>query len=286
MSLDAMAQVKWSGKLLQAFEDAHVFKMGTNQDYQDEIRASSAVRIFTPARPTTAAYTRDSTTITYQRLTPGEQTFVVDQRQHWGIKVDSLEKHLAMGGGKMWEAEIEGGAFELADDVDDFIRDLMIAGVASANTLNARTLGIGAMVSNAYDLVVECETKFRKGNVPASEGSWHFFAPPEFSGLVARDERFTGFNTPDARRTIRGGLESVIRSFKYHETNNAYVSGSTYTIIACSDRGTTYGEQLSDIRFIEKTAGDFDERADAELVFGGKVTRPECIVICNVQFAS
>ena len=284
MALDALAQVKWSAKLLQVFEDAHVYKKGTNQDYDDEISSNAAVRIFTPARPTTSTYTRDSTTISYERLTPGEQIFIVDQRRHWGIKVDSLEKHLAMGGGKMWQEEISGGAFELADDVDDFLRDLMAAGVAADNVLNPRVLGIGAMSSNAYDLIVEMEVKLRKGNVP--EGGWHIFCPPEFSGLVARDERFTGFNTPDARRTIRGGLETKIRSFTYHETNNAPVSGSTYTIIACSEKSTTYGEQLSKLRFIEKTAGDFDERADSELVFGGKVTRPEAIVTCAAQFAS
>ena len=282
MSLDAMAEEIWSAKLLQVFEDSHVYKLGTNQDYEDEIRASAAVRIFTPARPTTSAHTRDST-ITYERLTPGEQIFIVDQRQGWGIKVDSLEKHLAKGGGRMWEEEIQGGAFELADDVDDFIRDLMAAGASSDNTLNARTLGIGAMVNNAYDLVVEMEVKLRKEN---AFGGWHFFAPPEFSGLLARDERFTGFNTPDARRTIRGGIESVIRGFAYHETNNDPLSGTTHTIIAVSDKATTYGEQLSRLRFIEKTAGDRDERADSELVFGGKVTRPNGIVKCAVQFAS
>jgi len=282
MSLDALAKTIWSDKFLMSFRDAHVYKKGTNQDYEGEIRANAAVKIFTPARPSTDTYTRDSTTISYQRLTPGEQIFVVDQRRHWGIKVDSLEKHLAQGGGKMWEEEIQGGAWELADDVDDFVRDLMVNGAGT--TLNSRTLGIGAMTSNAYDLIVEFETTLKNEKVPP--GGWHVFVPPEFSGLVARDDRFTGFNTPQARTTIRGGIETTIRGFTYHETTNGSISGTTHTIVAGSEKGTTYGEQLSELRFIEETAGDFDQRADSELVFGGKVTRPEAIVKCAVQFAS
>lgn len=284
MALDPLAMTVWSDKYVQSFNDAHVFKKGTNQNYDDEIKANAAVKIFTPARPTTAAYTRDSTTITYQRLTPGEQVFIVDQRQHWGIKVDSLEKHIAQGGGRMWEEEIRGGAWELEDDVDDFLRDLMIAGTATANVLNARTLGTGALVSKAFDLITEFETTLKTRNVPP--GGWHLFVPPAFSGLLARDDRFTGFNTSDARRTIRGGIETVIRGFEYHETNNDYVSGSSHTIIACTDQATTYGEQLSELRHIPVTAGDYDERCDSELVFGGKVIRPEGICTCVVQFAA
>lgn len=284
MALDAMAETKWSAKFLSAFLDAHLYQMGTNKDFEGDVAFGEAVKIFTPAHPTPAAYTRDTTTITYERLTPGEQVFAPDQRVHWGIKVDSLEKHLAKNGGAMWEEEVQGGAWELQDDVDDYLRDLMIAGAASANVLNPRTLGIGAMVSNAYDLLVEAEVRMRNQKIPP--GGWHGFVPPEFSGLVARDERFTGFNTANARQTIRGGLESQIRSFKYHETTNGSISGSSHTLVFCSDKATTYAEQLSRLRFIQKTAGDFDERADSELVFGGKVTRPEGIVTCVVQFAS
>jgi len=282
MALDALAMTVWSDKFQLDFKDAHVFKKGTNQYYEDEIKYNGAVRIFTPARPSTAAHTRDGT-ITYQRLTPGEQVFVADQRQVWGIKVDSLEKHIAKGGGKMWEAEIQGGAWELEDDVDDFIRDLMVAGVASDNVLQARTLGTGLMVSNAYDLVTEAETRAR--NQKWTPGGWHMFVPPEFSGLIARDQRFSGFNTDNAKRTIRGALESEIRSFQYHETTNGSISGSTHTIIFCTEEATTYGEVMSNLRHIPVTAGDTDERADAELVFGGKVTRPEGIITVAVQFA-
>lgn len=284
MALDPAAQTVWADKLELEFRDAHLFQMGTNKDYEGDVRFNEAVKILTPARPTSSAYVRDTTTITYERLTPGEQVFAPDQRTHFGIKVDSLEKHLAKNGGKLWEEELRGGAWEMQDDIDDYIRDLMIAGVASANVLNARTLGVGAMTSNAYDLVVEFETTLKNAKVPP--GGWHLFVPPEFSGLIARDDRFTGFNTPAARTTIRGGLETQIRGFTYHETTNSSVSGSNYTIIACSERGTTFAEQMSRLRFIEKTAGDFDERADSEVVYGGKVVRPDAIATCVVQFAS
>ena len=282
MALDALAMTVWSDKFQLDSKDAHVYKKGTNQNYEDEIRHNGAVKIFTPARPSTASYARDGS-ITYQRLTPGEQVFYADQRQVFGIKVDNLEKHIAKGGGKMWEAELQGGAWELEDDVDDFLRDLMVNGAAAANVMDPRTLGTGLMVANAYDLVTQAETLAR--NNKWTPGGWHMFVPPEFSGLIARDSRFAGFNTDNARTTIRGALESQIRSFQYHETTNGSISGSTHTIVFCTAEATTYGEVLSELRHIPVTAGDKDERADSELVFGGKVTRPEGVITVAVQFA-
>lgn len=283
MALDALAIVKWSAKSLVDLRDAHVYKLMTNQDYADEIRYAAAVKIFMAAHPSTAAYTRDSTTVTYERLTPSEQVFIVDQRKYWGIKVDDLEKHLALGGGRIWEEEIRNGTWELADDVDDFINDLMATATPTDNTLAARTLGLG-LNANAYDLLVDMSVTLKKNNVPQT--MLHVAVPPAFVGLLYKDERFVSFNTERARQLIRGEPVGVVQNLTIHETNNVTVSGTTYTIQAAWEKATTYGEQLNDIQYFEKFEGTFDQGAREELVFGGKVTQPQGLVKCNVQFAA
>lgn len=281
--MDPLAMQVWSDKFLMSFNDAHVFKKGTNQNYEDEVRYNESVRIWTPARPTTSSYTKDGT-ITYQRLTPTGQVFIADQRQVFGLRVDNLEKHIAKMGAKMWEAELQGGAWELEDDVDDFVRDLMVNGVAPINVLAPRQLGTGLMTMSAYDLIVEAETMAK--NRKWTPGGWHMFVPPDFSGLLNRDPKFVGFGTDNSRKTIRGAMEATpIRGFEYHETTNGSVSGISHTIVFCHEDATTYGEVLSELRHIPVTAGDKDERADSELVFGGKVTRPDGVITCTIQFA-
>lgn len=283
MSLDPTAITKWSTKLIADLRDAHVYKMGTNQDYEEDIRYAAAVKIFQAPRFQTASYTRDSTSVSYSRMNPTEQVFIVDQRQYFGGKVDDLEKLISMAGGRIWEESIQGGAWELADDVDDYIAAAMAAGVATDNVMTARTIGLG-LNANAFDFCVEAKILFQKKNVPPNRR--HLFAPPEFFGFLAKDERFTGFNTPQAVTNIRGEISIPIQGFTLHETNNAPVSGTTYTIIAAWEGAMTYGEQLNEIQYFDKFEASFDQGVRQELVFGGKVTQPQGLATCSVQFAT
>lgn len=281
MALDALAIAKWSTKFLVLLEDAHVFKLGTNSNYEGEISSNGSVKIFTEPEVTTSSLVRGGT-ITYNRLTPGEQQMVIDQRQVWGIKQDKLEAKLAIG--NMFERASRRAAWQLADDVDDYLRDLMIAATPSANILTSRVIGLGMGVGNAYELCVDLVKSLRKQNVGMD--GLHLFINPDFEGYLTKDPRFTSFNTADARKTIRGTAIGMIEYADVHVSNNLYVSGATYTIQCVWDGATTYAEQLADIRHIPVTAGDKDERMDGELVFGGKVTMPQGLAYCNVEFAA
>lgn len=283
MAWDALAQTKWSDKHLEQLRDAHVFKMGTNQDYEGEVRYAAALKIFMAARPQTAAYTRDSTTITYTRLTPSEQFLVIDNRQYWQFKVDKLEKSLSStGGSRMFEEQIQGGAWELADDVDDFIRDGMSSATPSANTLTARTLGLG-LNANTYDMLVDMSVVLDQNNVPRNMR--HAFIPPNVHGLLKKDERFVSFNTAEAVSNIRGKAVGMVESLEIHVSNNIALSGSTYTVQAAWEKAFTYAEQLSHIEHFDKLEGSFDEAVRSELVFGGKAVQPQGLVKCAIQVA-
>lgn len=283
MALDALAVTKWSGRHLAALTDAHVFKLGTNRNYEGEIKFAAALKIFQATRPTTAAYTRDTTTISYTRLTPSEQVLNIDQRQYWQMKVDNLEKHLAIAGGSIWEEQIKGGAWELADDVDDFIRDAMSTATPSGATLTARTIGLG-LNANAYDLIVDMSVELDEVNVPRT--GRHVFVPPAFCGFLNKDPRFVSFNTDKARATIRGEAVGMIQYMTIHESNNIALSGTTYTVQGAWDQAYTYAEQLAEMEFFDKLEGSFDQAVRAELVFGGKAIQPQGLVKCAVQFAT
>ena len=280
MALDALALTKWSARFLTLLEDAHVFKLGTNRNYEGEVQAAAALKVFTDPEVTTTAYARGDT-ITYSRLTPGEQVLVIDQRQVWAIRVDSLEKLLARG--SLWERALKRGAWQLADDVDDFIRDAMDSATPTAQTLTARTIGLGMGLANAYELLVDLDKALTKANVPPD--GRHVFISPDYEGFLTKDPRFSSFNTAEARKTIRGTAIGMVSNMEVHVSNNLVVSGTTYTIQAAWDGAMTYAEQLSEIRQIPVTAGDKDERADSELVFGGKVLLPMGLANCDVQFA-
>lgn len=287
MALDPLAITKWSSRVLEQLRDAHVYKLGTNSDYEGEIKFADAVKIFTAPRFTTSAYTKTqnplTASVTYQEISPAEQLLTIANRQYFAGSTDNLEKLIAMMGGKMWEEAIQGGAWELADDVDDEIASVMAAGVSATNVLAARTLGLG-LNARAFDLLVDMKTAFQKANVPPNRR--HVFVPPEFAGLLSKDDRFTGFNTPNASANIRGDLiYSGIQTMTLHETNNAPVSGTTYTIIAAWEGACTTAEQLNEIEYFDKFENSFNKGVRQEVVWGSKVTVPQGIVTCSVQFA-
>jgi hypothetical protein len=281
MTLDPAAKTIISDKLLMDLRDAHVFKLGTNQNYEDEIRSNAVVKILSAGRPTTQAYTREGT-ITWERIPVGEQFFVVDQRQYFARKVDNLEKHLAAAGGKIIAEELRGGAWELADDVDDFIRDMMSTATPSTHTLTARTIGLGLNAS-AYDLLVDLSTTLDDYNVPRT--GRHVFINPSYKGFLTKDPRWTSFNTAEAQKNIRGAPIGMVEDLEVHVSNNLAVSGTTYTIQAAWDQASTYGEQLEETQMFDRFEDSFDQGYRSELVFGGKVVIPRGLAKCAVQFA-
>lgn len=282
MSLDALALAKTSARLMDDFKANLVFKLMTNQDYEGEVKFASSLTIFMAPIPSTATYTRDSTTISYQRMIPSEQKLEIRQRKYWGIKADDLEKQLALQGGEMWSRTVRNGAFRLARDVDTHISTVMAAAVPTANILTARTVG-GAGAS-AYELLVDMATTLKNNDVPM--GDCHVAIPPGYHGLLTKDVRFTGFNTAEARRTIKGEVIGEIEDLKIHISTDVPLSGSTYTIIACSREGTTCAEQLSEVEMVPRDKDDFDDRIRSQLVFDAKVTQPQALVKCAIQIAS
>lgn len=282
MTLDPAAVTKWSGKLLKDLRDAHVYKRMTNQNYEGEIKMASMVKILQASRPATNAYTREGT-VTWERIPVGEMQLVIDQRRYFARKVDNLEKHLAMAGGAIIAEEIRGGAWELADDVDDFLRDTMSANTPSANQLTERTVGLGGGLANAYELLVDLSKVLDKANIPQT--GRHVAITPDYAGFLTKDPRWSSFNTADAQRTIRGQPIGRVEFMDVHISNNAEVSGSTYTIQAAWDQATTYAEQLSKMETFEKFEDSFDQGYRSELVFGGKVLVPQGLAYCKVQFA-
>ena len=283
MPFDAAAMTKWSAKMLNDLRDAHVFKEMTNQDYEGEVRFAANLKIFMVPEVTTTTYARGDT-ITYNRPTPGELNLVIDQRNIFALKIDKLEQQLASAGGlALWEKTIRRGAFQLADDVDDFIRDAMDSGTPSANTLTSRTIGLGLNAS-AYELLVDLSTTMDEDNIPR-EGR-HVAISPAYKGFLTKDPRWTSYNTAEAVKNIRGAPIGKVEDLEVHVSNNLAVSGTTFTIQAAWDGAFTYGEQLEELRHIPVTAGDKDERVDSELVFGGKVIVPQGLANCDVQFAT
>lgn len=288
MALDNMALAKASAKLIDDYKSDLAFVPMCNRDFEGDVKFNGSVKIYQAGQPTPATFTRDSTTIAYERLNPGEQIMTVTRRSYFGLKADDLEAQLAFAKGALWQRTIRNGAYALAKEVDTYISGtIMTNAVPTANVLAARSLGLG-MAGNALDLLFDLAATLRQNDVPMVD--CHVCVPPKFLGLLKKDERFSGYNTPAAAGIIRGStVIAVIDNLQVHVSTNSPVSGTgtaaIYTIIAGSTDATTYAEQLSKMENLPRQAGDFDDRVRSQLVYDAKVIVPQALAKCAVTFA-
>lgn len=284
MALDALAMAKWSAKILNAYTAKLRYVAMCNRDYEGDVKFNGSVKIFTEAEVTDAAYTRDSTTISYGRLTPGEQMMAITQRRYFAFKSDDLEKQLAAAGGVVWNRAIQRGSYNLAKTADTYVGGVMQAAVPSANQLTARTVGTG-LNANFYEMIVDLLGLLRAGDVP-EDGNVHVCIPTLGGDLLRKDERFVSFNTADAVANIQGRPIGKIGNAMVLESTNCLVSGSTYTIIAAHTDATTYAEQMSKLEQLPRNADDFDDRLRSQLVYDAKVIKQAALASVDVQFGS
>lgn len=280
-SMDALAITKWSAKLLMDYREQLVYADMCNKNYEGEIRFAGALKIFTAPIPTVSDYVRGTTTVAYEDVNPSEQLFVVDQRKYWGIRTDDLEKQLARI--SVWEDTLRNGAWSMSKTVDTYVATTLAAGCPTVNVLPPRTIG-GGLNANMFDLLTQMETLLEQNDVPMDD--LHVALPPQALGWLRLDPRYSSFNTAEAVQQLAGKNVGRVTYMTVHKTTAVPLSGSTYTLIACSREAMTFAEQMSRMEEVPRDKDDFYDRVRSQTVYGGKVVQPKGIVKVDVQFAA
>jgi hypothetical protein len=282
--MDALAAVKWSSKLLEVYRSKLVFADMCNRNFEGEVTSGGSVKIFMPGDVDVAAYTRDTTTIAYQRVVPGEQVMKITKREYFALKTDDLEKMWAFAGGALWARHLERGSYKLAKSVDTYISGTVMANaVPTAHQLATRVLGTGAN-ARAYDLAVDLATKLEDADVPLDDVT--LAVPPAFHALLSKDDRYTSFNTPEAVANLKGKAVGMIDNLKIATSTNIPVSGSSYTIIVAHKDAVTFADMLGELETVPRDKDDFEERVRSQLVYDAHVVQPQGLASCVVQFAA
>ncbi len=275
MSIASAVPEFWSAKLLSSLKKAHVFASVLNTDYEGEISAAGdTVHINSVGRPTIAAYTPGTTTITAEELTTAERALVVDQANYFAFKVDDIDKRQAQGD-LMAEALVEA-SYGLRDAAEVYLEALMRAGVASANALGAIAIPTGTATA-AYDsMLIPLKVKLDEANVP-TEGRFCII-PAWVHGRLLRDDRFVRADAAGSTALAMGnGTVGSAAGFKILLSNNLpLVTGDDYSVIAGHPSATTYAEQINKVEAY-RPESKFEDAIKGLHLFGAKVTRPDAL---------
>jgi len=92
MTIDNVIPQVWSAKLYKNLNDEHVYADLLTREYEGEIKkAGDSVRIHTVGRVTIRDYTKNTTTLTRERLDAASQVLIVDQAKYFDFEIDRAE---------------------------------------------------------------------------------------------------------------------------------------------------------------------------------------------------
>lgn len=262
----------WSARLLQNLDKTFVYPQCVNRDYEGEVKnLGDTVHIQKFGDIEVADYTKATGVGAPKDPGAGSTVaLVIDQAKYFNFKVEDIEA--VQANVNLMEKAMQRAAYAIGDVIDQYI-----AAFVNQAGIDAGTVAVTAQ--NAYDTLVDLKVKFNKENVPAA--GRFVVVPPEFIGLLEKDERF--IKNYDAT-VLKNGVRGVVAGFDVLESNNVpYVSdGSKYTIMAGTDMAIAYAGQIAKIEAFRPEAS-FSDACKGLYVYGAKVVEPKALakLVCT-----
>ena len=282
MSIQNFIPTLWSARLLNHLDKRHVYLNLLNRDYEGEIRNyGDTVKVNQIGDVTVKDYTVGEDIDDPEAINGEQQTLTIDQAKYFNIAVDDVDN--AQTNPKLMDKAMERAAYAMNDVVDQFAANLLAVNVHTDNMIGTDDAPIVPTKDNAYDYLVDLNTKLTEANVPMT-GRW-VVVPAFFHGLLLKDQRFVGNGTDYNKAILEGGLVGSASGFTVYVSNNVpQTAGTKYKIIAGTEEAGSFAEQI-----LETKAYSPEKRfADAVKglhVYGAKVFQSKCIAVLTANKA-
>ena len=129
------------------------------------------------------------------------------------------------------------------------------------------------------DLAVQLDEQ----NVP-SEGRFAVI-PPWFHGLLLTDDRFVGAGSAGTDATLRNGQVGTAAGFNVLKSNNVPVATDDYSILAGSNQGITFAEQIRKVEALRHNK-QFADIVRGLVLYGSKLVNADELAVLTVTRGS
>lgn len=293
-TVQSLIPALWATDLQVAYRKALVYGECANRKYQGMIKnMGDTVKINTFADVTLeSSYTRD-TVISGQSVQSTNSTLAITQSNAFNVKWDEVNQTQSAVKDGLSEI-MSRTAYQMADTVDQFVADTIVAGVATAapdNLMTAVTdVGVGAGDTDPYDLLVDLNVLLSQSNVP-KEGRW-CVVPPWYMGELAKTPARVSFGTADNLKIWSDGYFGIDRAsgLKLYVSNNVPTTSvvpttGVFQVVAGHSDGITLAEQLVRYKSAEQPDGFYSNNLGVQL-YGALATRPYALAGVPVTKAS
>ena len=267
MAITNMLPQIWSARILAKLEKNLVFAQPgvVNRDYEGDIRADGdRVHIHSFNDLTVAAYTKNSTTISYEQLTDTRVTLLIDQAKYFAFKVDDIDT--AQMRPKLIDAAADRAAYQLAEDADSYIAGLYSGASTSSPDNTIETSQFTA--SNVYQKFVDLAVLMDQVNLPAEQR--YVVVPPWVKGLLLQNSTFVTAAQPSA---VLNGSIGQIAGLNILVSNNVKTTGSSPVVshmMAGHPSALAYAEQITNVEGL-RLEGSFADAIRGLHLYGAKV---------------
>ena len=258
----------WSARLLANLDKQYVYPMCVNRDYEGEIKGlGDTVKVNRMGNVTVSDYT--GTLEDPEEISSEQVTLVIDKAKSFNFKVSDIEQ--VQANVSLIDKCMQRASVAIGDVLDQYLASFTKdAGIKVGNTSSP----INITVANAYDQLVDLKVALNKANVP-KEGRF-VVVPPEYVGLLEKDDRFTKYSDKDV---LANGVVGRVAGFDIRESNNVPVTGGKYSILAGTEMAITFAGQISKIEAY-RPEKSFSDAVKGLYVYGAKVFEPKAI--CNL----
>lgn len=306
MSLNNFIAQLWADTVLEAIQVNLVFGNLFNDDYEGKIAAyGDTVKINAIGDVTVSTYTKDTSIGAPQALTDAQTMLVVNQAKFYNFAVDDVDA--AQAHPEVMSAAMRWAAYKVALTMDQFFAGFYTDAVAAnlVGSSGVPTVPQAPTQANIgggqtpYDYLLLLGQFLNQQGIPR-QGRW-CVVPPWITTYLLADIRFTSFNTPEARNTIKTGKLDAsagrasdaylgqVNGMDTYESVNAPHIGGTIGITGSQDvvmAGHTMA--LTKAQGLTKTEAyrppdKFEDAVKGLCLYGAKTVRPYGIAVAYLQ---
>jgi hypothetical protein len=236
-----------------------------NRDYEGDIRADGdRVHVQAFNDLTVSAYTKNSTTLSYEQLTDTRVTLLIDQAFSFSFKIDDIDA--AQMRPKLIDAAADRAAYQLAEQADGYLAGLYGGASTSAPDNTIETSQFTA--TNVYQKLVDLTVLMDQVNLPAENR--FVVVPPWVKGLLLQNSTFVTASAPEV---VLNGQIGQIAGLNVLVSNNIKTTGSAPVVshmIAGHPSAWTYAEQITNLEGL-RLEGSFADAVRGLHLYGAKV---------------
>lgn len=259
----------WEAAMLERWNAMIVFPALVNREYEGTATKGNTVHITGVVQPAVKDYKANGRTTTADAISDTGIDLLIDQEKNFDFYVDDIDRVQAAGSfGPYTKAAANG----LLQDADQFIAKMMVdhgTALPGANPVDG---------DDAFDLIRDARKKLNKNNAPADGRILAINA--EFEGhLLGADSKLTSFDTSGDNQGLRQATLGSLLGFRVVTSNNLPEVDSPQ-FVAFHPEAAAYVSQIDTVEGM-RAQNKFADRIRGLHVYGGKVVRPEGVVVFN-----